>query len=222
MKNKLLLLAQIVLLISWLATDCSMEYYELVVAVQLGLTFVAIMPFKIRGKFLLMALIPFVSSCVTEKGAMKYYLKHNDKLAELAAAKFPVKERVVPGVPVITHDTITQTGPTIPCPQAGGKSAASVKCPDTKSVNTKESVRDTIYQEDTAKLTAIKNKYDSDLAALQAKYQALLTSNSQLQGNFDSAKLDLKKANDGLTWYKWACTIAALIIVLMGIKIIKS
>src|SRR4051812_2744837 len=113
MKNKFLLLAQIILLTSWLATDCSMEYYKLVVAVQLGLTSLAIVPFKIKGKFLLIALIPFLGSCVTEKGAMKYYLKHNDQLAELAAAKFPVKERIVPGVPVITHDTITQTGPTI-------------------------------------------------------------------------------------------------------------
>ena len=152
---------------------------------------------------------------------MKYYLKHNDQLAELCAAKFPVKEHTVLGTPQIERDTFFTPGPTLPCPDVidsatGKKTTPVVNCPDTKNVVKKVTIRDTIFREDTAKLTAVKNSSDKALADMQAKYQHELTNNSRLQGKLDSKEKDLQKVQKELTQAKWGLRLTLGLCVGLG------
>lgn len=118
------------------------------------------------------------SACVTPKKIDKYYSKHPeelqlqsevfymknpDLLAKTYSGRFPVKERVIQGEPQIVYDTVP--GPEIPCPPEG-----KVKCPD--SYKKSEKARDTVFQEDTGKLVALKAEHADTLRALQAKHNA--------------------------------------------------
>lgn|GEM_PF-1725649 len=180
-----------------------------------------------KNKLLLIALVALLSSCVGQRGAMKYYLKHNDQLAELCTAKFPVKERIAPGTPRIERDTFYTPGPTLPCPDVidsttGKKTTPAVKCPDTRTVENKITVRDTIYKEDAAKLTALKNSSEKALADLQAKHQAELTAKSTLQGELNSSKKDLEKVQKELTQSKWGLRITLGLCIGLGFLYFKK
>jgi hypothetical protein len=165
--------------------------------------------------------------CVGQKGAIKYYLKHNDQLSELCAAKFPILERISPGKPVQTIDTLYLPGVTIPCPEVtnpntGEKSTPMVKCPDQKVIHDKTTIRDTVYKENTAKLAALKYSTDKTIVDLQGELQTKITANSELKGDLNSSEKSLDKAKKRLTTNTWTLGILVLTIIGMGILLIKK
>jgi PBP1b-binding outer membrane lipoprotein LpoB len=121
-----------------------------------------------------------LSGCVTEFKAFKYYNKHPDQLAELCASKFPVSKTLKPGSPVITRDTVYLPGDSVKCPdvvdlKTGAVTTPKVKCPDSKTVYSNTVVRDTLLQEDTAKLKVIESKLAEEIKAkseAEGKYNA--------------------------------------------------
>lgn len=106
----------------------------------------------------LLAVLSGLTSCNLEKQATKYYALHPDKLAEKCAAAFPVQEKIIPGKPVITRDTVWEKPDSVPCPQGNGKPDKKIPCPPCKSTNTNTIQRDTVIIPDLAKITVLSNQ----------------------------------------------------------------
>ena len=143
-----------------------------------------------------------ISSCVTELGAFKYYNKHPDKLAEICASKYPVETKIVSGEPVIKINTVYQKGDSIPCPEVtnpktGEKTTPKVKCPDTEKIYVNTTVRDTIFQENTAKLQVMEGKYANELKL-----------HKEFQGKYNTSQENLKKAEKKAAGLQLALYIA--------------
>lgn len=146
------------------------------------------------------------SACVTQKKVDKYFDRnpgflqvkaeaylndHPEVLAQKCTEKFPVREVVKPGKPVISRDSVP--GPTIPCPPSG-----VVQCPP--STVDSVTIRDTIYLEDQAKIYALEARYQDSLQSqfntLQGKISTELearitaeTKLTQLAEKYGSAKI---------------------------------
>lgn len=139
-----------------------------------------------RFIFSLACIALLASACVTQKKVDKYFDRnpeflqvkaeaylndHPEVLAQKCTEKFPVREVVKPGKPVISRDSVP--GATVPCPPSG-----TAQCPPI--VNETITIRDTTYLEDTAKLYALEARYRDSLQSQFNRLQGEI--NTELKG----------------------------------------
>lgn len=100
----------------------------------------------------------FLSSCMTQKRAVRYFQDHAFAAASYCSTAFPIKDSTVylPGRQVVLPgDTILIPGQTVPCPPPPAKQV--VHCPDSRLITDTLLRTDTItlWRENTAKTTAM-------------------------------------------------------------------
>lgn len=112
-------------------------------------------------RYLLIAIICLLSSCITESKVNTYLDKHPIKLASLCALNYPPKTEYIKGKPDTVNKTDTVTGPSIkvPCPEQKEKGQiVYAKCPPNKTITkTIETFRiDTIVKIDSARIVLLR------------------------------------------------------------------
>jgi len=115
-----------------------------------------------------------VTSCTTERKAIKFLNKHPLVAADYCASKYPVVPTYIKGKDSIIEKTVEVKGDSIPCPPNEKGEVVKVKCPDAKLVYQNVYRTDTITKENTAKLSALQLRYN-DLEKLYAIQYELLT-----------------------------------------------
>jgi len=143
-----------------------------------------------------LAVLSSMVGCNLEKQATKYYALHPDKLAEKCAAAFPVQQKLIPGKPVITRDTIWGKPDSVPCPQGDGRPDKKIPCPLSKSTNTNTVLRDTLIIPDLAKITVLTNQLAVQSKADQDKELMLKDKDLEIK-DLQAAKLKLKLMASG-------------------------
>lgn len=101
-----------------------------------------------------------VTSCTTERNAIKYFDKHQLVAADYCAGKYPVIPTYIKGKDSIIEKTVEVKGDSIPCPPNEKGEVVKVKCPDAKLVYQERWRTDTITKENTAKLSALQIRYN--------------------------------------------------------------
>lgn len=101
-----------------------------------------------------------VTSCTTERKAIKYLDKHPLVAADYCASKYPVVPTYIKGKDSIIEKTVEVKGDSIPCPPNEKGEVIKVKCPDAKLVYQNVYRTDTITKENTAKLSALQIRYN--------------------------------------------------------------
>lgn len=109
-------------------------------------------------------------SCATqqkkEDRSYRFFRENPAKLATLCADQYPVKDSISPGKEIVTHDTVKVAGIVIPCPQptinpgTGKTEPGSVQCPPAKTITNTITKRDTIFQENTARIADLLYKLE--------------------------------------------------------------
>lgn len=112
-------------------------------------------------RYILIAIICLLSSCITERKVNSYLDKHPIKLASLCALNFPPKTEYIQGKTdiLIKRDTITGDSIKVPCPEQKEKGQiVYTKCPPNKTITkTIETIRvDTIVKLDSALATVLR------------------------------------------------------------------
>lgn len=101
-----------------------------------------------------------VTSCTTERKAIKYFDKHQLVAADYCASKYPVIPTYIKGKDSIIEKTVEVKGDSIPCPPNEKGEVVKVKCPDAKLVYQERWRTDTVVKENTAKLSALQLRYN--------------------------------------------------------------
>ena len=113
-------------------------------------------------KYLIYFIIVFgVASCTTERKAIKFLNKHPFVAADYCANKFPVIPTYIKGKDSIIEKTVEVKGDSIPYPPNEKGEVIKVKCPDAKVVTRDVYRTDTITKENTAKLSALQQRYNN-------------------------------------------------------------
>lgn len=112
-------------------------------------------------KYLIYFIIVFgVTSCTTERKAIKFLDKHPLVAADYCAGKYPVVPTYIKGKDSVIEKTVTVKGDSIPCPPNEKGEVVKVKCPDAKVITRDVYRTDTITKENTAKLGALQIRYN--------------------------------------------------------------
>lgn len=143
------------------------------------------MKFIRKNAGILFVFLLLLGGCLTTEKATRY-LEKNGELARIAAERYPPKIEYRPGATVVTSDTITVPGDSIPCPpviQGRDTIIKKVKCPDQKIIRDTLRIRDTAFVEVTARVDYLTRKNIETAGALKAaegkakwwKHAALIT-----------------------------------------------
>jgi hypothetical protein len=112
---------------------------------------------------LAIAIAVILSGCATfekqKSRAELFYRTYPNELAPICADAFPVKQIMLPGKAVVTHDTTIIPGPQLKCPPDAAGKTTTLNCPPNKTI------RDAIYKTDTMVLenTARVDQYRQEL-----------------------------------------------------------
>ncbi|MFN8406768.1 MAG: hypothetical protein U0X71_04735 [Sphingobacteriaceae bacterium] len=103
-----------------------------------------------------------LSSCASQQKqadrAYRFFRQNPTNLAKLCADQYPVKEQWIAGKEIIQIDTIRLADEKVPCPTLGNQKTAFIRCPGAKTIVQKIHRTDTLFRENTARITDISNQ----------------------------------------------------------------